>query len=392
MKFFWLVVVVILLFADAALAQQSVSPSVAQRLLRIIERFSEDPQRMLEELDRLASNRGIRDADAGFVRREQAALLIREERTQEALNLLQSTLDGQPDDYVPSLRLMTGQLLLMEGDPERALEQLEIWSSQTVEPNPVELSMLGYAYLQMEQFDSAAITFERVIEVADVISDQWYEVLAYAYVQSGRSDDAITLLDHIIAEQPDQSRWWQQLSNVFLLLEDYSSGAASLVIADILDQLDHAGSRRLAGLFSMLNMPAEGAEVLAAASTSFPQEHGFEDQMLLAELWMLARETDRAIVAFEAALTMADEGEPALKIAQLHLQWERYDEAGAALRLAADLFGEETPDEIWYLLAIVEINRDDLEAASQAIARLDPEGNYAQRGANLDQFIESQRN
>lgn len=385
-----LVCLLIMLFLmPLAIAQDSPSPAVAQRILRIIERSGDDAQQMLDDLDRLANARGIRDSDRGFIRREQAALLIREERNAEATELLTAALENRPPDYMPSLRLFLGQLLLMDNQPEPAIEQLRHWSSNVVNPRPSELSILGYAYLQLEQFSAAIDLFERVIASAEIINDQWYEVLAYAYVQDGQSDTAIELLDRVIAEQPAESRWWRQLSNLFTLMENYGTGAAALAIADTLDNLSYDNGRRLAGLFSMLNMPAEGALALQAASQRYPDERNYEDEMMLAELWTLARETDQAISVYEQARALANDGEPSLRIAQLHLQWERYDLARAALHAAASGYGESTPDEVWYLLAIVEINRDQPGAASDALQRIDPEGAYGDRVANLNQFIEN---
>lgn len=379
----------LLVVAPLTFAQNGPSPGVAQRILRIIERSDNDPQQMLDSLERLAGARGLRNSDRGYVRREQAALLIREERTAEAIALLREAIADQPPQYVPSLRLFLGQLLLMDNNPQEAIGHLQIWSEQVSEPRPSELSMLGYAYLQLEQFDAAVALFERILSSAEIINDQWYEVLAYAYIQNDQSDAAINLLDQVIAEKPGESRWWRQLSNLFAVMEDYQAGAAALAIADTINALDYDNGRRLAGLFSMLNMPAEGALALDRAMQQHPASRNFEDQMMLAELWTLARETDRAIADYERARSMTDSGEPSLRIAQLHLQWERYASAGEALRQASRAYGENTPDEVWYLLGIVEINRDDLVAAGSAIERIDPEGAYADRADNLAQFIDN---
>jgi len=378
------------LVSHGTLAQQGPSPGVAQRLLRIIERNADDTPELLLDLDRLADSRGIRNTDRGYVRREQAALLIREERSHEALTLLQETLADQEDDYVPSLRLLLGQLLLMNNKPQDAITELRVWASQASQPRPSELSMLGYAYLQLEEFDEAISIFERILESAEIINDQWIEVLAYAYSRNQQGEQATALIEQVIAEQPGENRWWRQLSNIFTLLEDYDAGAASLAIADTVDELNYENGRRLAGLFSMLNMPAAAAEILQRSTQRHPEDLTFDDQMMLAELWMLARETDLAIAAFESARELAEDGEPSLRIAQLHLQWERFQQASAALRQSVAVYGEATPDEIWYLQGVVEINLDNLEAASAAIERLDPDGDYAERAANLRRFIDNQ--
>ncbi len=373
------------------LAQDQVSPVIGQRIMRILDRATEDPERALNNFAELARARGLRDSDLGFVIREHAALLIREERSAEARQLLSDALQDREDSFAPPLRLLYAQVLLLDGEASVALPHLELWAANTPEPHPLELSMLAYAYLQEERWGESATVFERVIETSEVDNAQWIELLAYAYSQDGRTDRAISLLEETIATNPAEARWWRQLANIFLLIDDYDNGAASFSIADHVENLSFEDSKRLSGLLSLLNMPAEGAAILANALQDHPQEQNYEDQMLLGELWMLAREHERAITAFQQAVDLAEDGEPAMMIAQLHLQWERYSDARQALEQAQLAYGENTPERVFYLRAIVEINLQDLEAASAAIGRLDNEGEFAERAANLDRFIENLR-
>ncbi|MCG8413051.1 MAG: tetratricopeptide repeat protein [Pseudomonadales bacterium] len=384
-------IVLLMVFGIDLLAQDQVSPVVGQRIMRILERAAEDPDRALRNFTELAQARGLRDSDRGFVIREHAALLIREERSAEARQLLSDSLQGREDSFAPPLRLLYAQVLLLDGEASAALPHLELWAANTTEPHPLELSMLAYAYLQEERWRESAEVFERVIANSDVENAQWLELLAYAYSQDGRTDQAITLIEETIVANPAEARWWRQLANIFLLIDDYDNGAASFGIADHVENLSFEDSKRLSGLLSLLNMPAEAAAILASALEDFPQEQNYEDQMLLGELWMLAREHEQAIAAFQQAVDLSEDGEPAMMIAQLHLQWERYTDARQALEQAQLAYGENTPERVFYLRAIVEINLQDLEAASVAIGRLDHEGEFAERAANLDRFIENLR-
>lgn len=379
-----------LFVAAPIVAQEQMSSWVGQRILRIKEFYGDNPQQALENLQRLEQSSGISAVDRGYVVREEAALLIQAERYGEARDLLWRTLADKPGDYVPFLRMMLAQLYLNEGDTAAALPLMESWLQYTDEPHYSELSLLGYGYLQVEQYARAVSVFERILQSTDVRNDQWYELLAYAYVQTDQTAKAVGLLDTVITEDPADARWWRQLSNVFLLMEEYPDGAASLAVAGLIDELTLPDARRLAGLFSVLGMPADGAEVFDAAIARTEEQVDFEDYMLLGELYVLARENDQAISVFRNALQMSDDGEPAVKIAQLHMQWERYEQARQALLTASERYSEAVPDEVWYLLAVVDINLDDYSSASSAIDRIDPQGSYAERSARLASFILNQ--
>lgn len=377
-------------------AQQGISTRTAQRLFVIMDGAGDDPERALKELQDVLDSRRFSASDKGYVAYERAALLLQQQQPQLARSELESYLTNDEVEFVPRLHLLLAQLMLMDDQPQAAVEQLETWLSQTEQPRPAELTLLGYTYLQLERYAEAADILERTISSAETPQPQWSELLAFAYTRIGRTNDAITLLESIIAEQPDQARWWRQLASIYLLIEDVPKGTAGLVVAGLIEDMDYQDTRRLAGLFTTLNMPADAAVVFSQAMdhrrTADPQWESFEDQMLLGEMWMLARELDSAVAAFQRAATIETSGEPGLKIAQLYLQWERYQEAREALLQSISAFGESTPSQATYLLAVTEINLGNLQQASDVLMRLKDDPEYTERAERLDAFILSTLN
>jgi tetratricopeptide (TPR) repeat protein len=374
--------------ADAA---ERLSPRLSQRLFVIMERAVEDPQTALGDLRELLESRSMSPTEKGFIAYEIAGLLIQLDQVDTAVGELQDILDAGVITFIPRLRRLFAQLLLMDNRPELALEQMEIWAGEVEDPMPTELILMGYTYLQLERFADATVYLERSIAESEAPPPQWTELLAYAYTRTGRTGEAVSLLESLIATQPDQTRWWRQLASLYLLIEDIPKGTAGLVVAAQIEELTFQDSRRLAGLFTTLGMPADAATLFSAAidvqRARDPQAIGFEDHMLLGEMWMLARELELAVQSFATAANLKPDSEPYLKTAQLYLQWERYTEARAALQEAVRIAGESAPAQVLYLLAITEINLGNLESASQAIARLQNDPEYAERAERLDRFV-----
>jgi len=381
----------LLLWLPVAQAQQGISPRVAQRLNVIMDRAADDPDRALQDLQAVLESRRMSPSEKGYIAYERVTLLLQQEQVELAKAELESYLDNDEIEFIPRLRLLLAQLLLMDDEPEDALQHLEIWLSEVEQPRPSELSLLGYTYLQLERFADAADILERAISIAENPQPQWSELLAFAYTRIGRTDDAIALLEAIIVEQPAQARWWRQLASIYLLIEDIPKGTAGLVVAGQIEDMDYEDRRRLAGLFTTLNMPADAAVIFSQAidlrRESEPEWESFEDQMLLGEMWMLARELETAVASFQRAAEIQENGEPGLKIAQLYLQWERYEEARDALLQAISAYGESTPSQVNYLLAITEINLGNLQAASDVLMRLRDDPEYAERAQRLDDFV-----
>ena len=389
-----LIFLILIVMAPMLEAAEGMSPRLAQRLVQIMNQSVDNPDSALEDLADLLNSRSLSDTDRGYVVHERAALLIQQDQSSRARLEIEAVLEGKADDYVPQLRMLLSQLLLFDEEPQLAIAHLEIWLRHTDNPRATELSMLGYTYLQLERYVEAAEVLERAIALSDLPLPQWMELLAFAYVRSGRADEGIALLEQLIVDQPDQARWWAQLANIYLLLEDIPKGTAGIYIAGLVEDLEYQDSKRLASLFIALNMPADAASLLAAAieksSASGQPAADFEDLMLIAEMWVLAREKEKAIQAFEQAAASQADGEPYLKIAQLLLQWENYTAAQTALSRALQLYGDEPPPQVLYLLSIVEINLHDLESAQDLLVRLEGDENYSERARRLQQYIQSQ--
>lgn len=368
------------------LAAARVDPGVAERVLELLEQAEEAPEESLEKLAGLA-RRAKTDADLAFVLTERAALLIQRDELDLARQEMAEALNGRPEEFAPRLRNLYATTLLVAEDYEGALHQLRLWDAHAETPHPGGLFLMGYAFVRLERFAEAVPVLERCVRSDYPVRDQWVELLAYAYTRTGRTADAVRLLEGLIAEHPDRSRWWKQLAGIFMLLDRVPTGTASLAVPVELDGLTFAEKRRLARLFAHLDMPADGAELLAAAMGSEGAAPDYEDQMLLGELWMLAREFDHAVAAFHAAQALADHGEPAMLIGQLHAQREEYGLAREALGMAVAAYGEEAPPQLHYLLAVIEINLGNLQAASASVARLAADEKYRERGENLAVFI-----
>ena len=369
------------------------SQRVSDFLTRIVSRAADEPEQALQDLAELFQANSLRDTDRGYVLLQRSALLLEHDRGIQALAEVSEFLSDKPSEFMPQVRFLLGQLYLVNDQPELALQQLQMWEQHVPQELALgrEFAIMGYAFLQLDRVPEAIGVLEKAIELAETPQNTWIELLAFAYAQVGQSNDAVTLLEGLIRNAPQEARWWRQLSSIFMMLEDVPKGAAGLVVASHIEELVYEDSRRLAGLFSYMNMPFDGATLLTATFERYPEEVTYEDQMLQAEMWILAREFDKALSALRAAGARESSGEPALKMAQLYLQREMFGEAREALVESLRYQHEEQGDQVYYLLAVVEINLGDLDAAADALLRLEGSEEYAERAARLNAFVIAQQ-
>ncbi|MDH3643496.1 MAG: tetratricopeptide repeat protein [Gammaproteobacteria bacterium] len=372
-----------------AAQQQALSPQLAERLNRILKRADEDAAWTLQQLADLARRRRNDPQDLRFILRQRGALLMQEDQLDTAANELTEALDQHGVDYAPELRFLLGQILLLMDDAESALVHLNIWAEHAQPPDPAGLFLMGYSYVRLERFEAAADVLERAIATASTPRAQWIEILAYAYTRLDRTGQALQLLEDLITRHPQEARWWRQLASIYLLIEDVPRGAAGLAVAAEIEALSFADSRNLAQLFAHLNMPADGAYLLNAALQQRDEASSHDELMLLAELWILAREFDAAVDVLGQAAEVGEDGEALLMLGHLYLQRENYPRASISLNAAISAYGEQTPPQAFYLLAVVAINLEDFDAAQRALVRLDDDAKFAPRAARLQRYLQS---
>jgi tetratricopeptide (TPR) repeat protein len=399
-------VIALLLMGELSLAAQEAIPdTIIRQVSRILERVEENPQAAIDDLADLLERRRRSPAVQAYIVRQKAALLIREQQIEQARDDLFGVLDGQEESFALPLRLMLGQALLMLDDYSRGLQQLETWAANEQTPDPTGLFLLGYGYLRMDQLDLAIARLEDAMaNLEEIPRSHWIELLAYAYARADRPADAQRLMEDLIARDPSEERWWRQLAAVLLLLEDVPRGTAALSLAEQIKPESFEQTRRLARFLAHAGLPADAAELLAAALEQVDNQgetpptdarsstDAAADYLLLAEMWVLAREFDAAIASLEVAETMnPDDGKPAMVMGQLYLHWEQYQSASQALDRAAAVYAlaepEETHAQVNYLLAIAHINLKQYDAALVALDRLAGDKAYDKRGAALERFI-----
>ena len=281
---------------------------VVRQMAKAMEQVEEDPLAAVEDLRTLWQRRSWPGEVQAYIVLQMAGLMISEGQAEQAKTDILQVLAGQEADFAPQLRLMLGQTYLILDDHDNGLRVLEAWLGEQAEPNPNGLFLLGYGYIRAEQFDTAIERLEQAMGLLEEVPrNHWYELLGYAYARADRPQDAQRMIEVLISREPAKERWWRQLASLFLIMEQTPRGTASLAIAEHLKPESLPTSRRLARFLAHAGAPLDGAELLAGALQRSDEPLELEDQLLLAQMWVLAREFDAAVVALQAAEDI-DEG------------------------------------------------------------------------------------
>ncbi len=155
-------------------------------------------------------------------------------RVDDAIKAYRKAIELNGQFVTPWLRL--GVLFIRQ---ERYREAIKAYQGAlSLDPkNSVIWNELGAIYLECESYEEAAEIFSYAIQLN--CEDGWaYHNLGLAYTHQGKYSEAVSLylksID-LFLEEKDKAVSWNQLANVYRLLNDYDNAIAAYQIADTLD-------------------------------------------------------------------------------------------------------------------------------------------------------------
>ena len=385
------------LLADIAAAAEQLDPQLAQALQRVLRETEEDSEKALASLGRLLRSYRRRPHQQVYIMEQRAGLLFQSEQFETAREELADLLRDQPPDYAPVLQLNHAKALLLLDRPDDARVVLEQWREHTQVLTGGGLFLLGYAYVRLELFEQAITALEVAMENTSTPFEAWTELLAFAYARAGRSEKAIELLEGLISLNPAKASWWRHLGVVYQNIDDAPKGSAVYSVIEQLGALTMAETRNLAGMMGYLGMPYDGAKLLAARleaphdPSSGAVKARYGHLIMLAKLWMSAREFEKATVVLQRASALAEDGEPWVLIGQLKLHWEQYADAFDAFKQAIRAYREEVPPRVFYLAAIAAMNLDEPEEARLALMQIEDDESYGALAERLMRQLTSRQ-
>ena len=147
--------------------------------------------------------------------------------------------------------------------------------------------------------------------------------------------------------------YWLNLATIHGALGNFEEALIRLQLAYSQGLLTtDAELRRLAQLLMFLDLPYRAARVLEQGFENgiLSQDHkGYE---MLSNSWIAAKEYDRAVEPLERAASLAPAGDLYVRLAQVHLQREKWGEAAAALGQALDKGGLQSVGDAQLLMGI----------------------------------------
>ncbi len=299
---------------------------------------------------------------------------------------------GFSEREVSQAKYQIAQIYMAEENWEEGAAALQEWFRTAAEPNSSAYYLLAAAYYQMEDLDAALEPAKKAVELAANPQPSWIELLLALYLTREDYDAALPLLERLIVMEPQEKNHWLRLSSLYQQQEEYANALAAMQIAYNAGFLQQDSEyQRLSDMLRFNDIPYRAARVLAEAMESDKVATDSNTYEKLANAWIQARDFDEAIPPLTRAAELSNNGNLFVRLGQVQIQQERWQEAADALQEAMQKGGLEDPGQANLLMGIALFNLDRLRDAREYFQRATRSREHADMAGDYIKLIDSKR-
>lgn len=362
---------------------QLVGANVGKKIAKAFELYSADDLdgalAMLLEID------AKKEYDKAYTDRFIANMYAMKGNTDEAIRRLKAAI--APDilnesDHAEAIKLLA-QLQMQEEDYKNAITNFYAWMDFTGKEDGDTWTRIANAHYQLKQLDKMIVPADKAIaQYGDKHNKNPYLLKLTSFYERKMYKESIDVLETAIQIFPEEQAFWRQLGSIYLLVEDYKKGTATLDLAykqGFLEKESHL--KMLASLYSQHNIPYKAAILLEKHIDAGDIKRDDQSLFALGNAWHAAQHIDKAAAVFTELAKLTNEHKHYAKVGKLLSQDEQYKKAIVALEKALEL-GATDKGGLYMDIAISHFYLEEFKQAHAAIqqAMKDPKTRKSARG------------
>jgi predicted Zn-dependent protease len=312
---------------------------------------NEKYERAKSELDALLVRVAQSSHESALARQAYGHLSIAQNDYAAAIEHFQAALTAEtlPEQVILGLRYTLAQLFYMRDRFQEGLQQLQNWFAEVPQPSAESYVLAARFHYALAQWKQAVDALKQAIAKVDRPKEAWYQMLVGIYLEQHQYQKTIPVLQTMLKHFPDNTQYWEQLSNILLQLKRPRKAAATLALAAERDLLDEGALLRLAMLFLQQRMPYDAAELITKKLALGMIRETQESLSLLVDAWILAREPQNALKVLKKLTKIDQSGQSHLRSGRVLIEQEQWQQAASELKTGIRLAGQGVFED-WVLL------------------------------------------
>lgn len=293
------------------------------------------------------------DFDKAYVNRFLGNIMAtKDDMGGKALALLVSSVEKKvlnDLEHAQTLKLVA-DLSLQEKEYQQAVKYYQSWLDFTCKEDPEVYTRMANAYYELKQYDKLIAPADKAIALYEKPNKNPYVLKLSSYYERKMYKETVGVAEDIVNTFPEEGKWWVQLGQFYLMIEDYKKSLSTLEIAYNEGFLDKPNLiKMLSQLYATNNMPYKSAQVLAENIKNGKIEKTADNIAAVANSYHQAMEYETAAKYYQEAAEMSSDPEYYRKQGVLLLVAENYKGAITALSKALER-GVEDPAKVHFSL------------------------------------------
>jgi flavodoxin len=249
-----------------------------------------------------------------------------------------------PNDTYYQLKYMYAQLLAGDEQYAPALQALQQWRAEGKRETAESYGLEGSIDYRLEKYPEAIAAITKAKSMPDAKPQpQWDQILMASYSETGQGDKAAQMASDELAKNPNDATALNNATSSLIQAQKYPEAIALMEKAHtagaIKDEKQYVNFAKIYLIDGQNNDSRQkGNAQKAAAILKEGMDKGVvqktgDNYNLLADSYITADDMNNAITTLNEAVKVATNGEPALKLARVNLQENKY---AAAEKAATD--------------------------------------------------------
>ncbi|MDG6096463.1 hypothetical protein EXU34_03275 [Alteromonas sp. ZYF713] len=345
-----------------------VGERVGKKVQKAFEAYNED---LIDDAITILSEiEAKEDFDKAYVNRFLGNIMATKDGMgPKALELLVSSVETKVlNDLEHSQTLkLVADLSLQEKEYEQAVKYYQAYLDFTCKEDPEVYTRMANAFYELKQYDKLIAPADKAIALYEEPNKNPYVLKLSSYYERKMYKETVGVAEDIVNTFPEEGKWWVQLGQFYLMIEDYKKSLATLEIAYDQGFLEKPNLiKMLSQLYATNNMPYRSAKVLAENIANGKIEKTADNLASVANSYHQAMEYETAAQYYQEAAEMSSDPEFYRKQGVLLLVAEDYKGAIAALSKALER-GVEDPGKVHFSLMEANFYAGDFRQAYEHI-------------------------
>lgn len=357
-----------------------VSQTVGKRAQKAYELYSKDDiDGAIAELKDVEPSKTF---DKAYVNRFLGNLYASQEgKTKTAISYLAKAVE--PDvlntkEQADTMRLL-GDMYLSDEQFQKALDTYKKWEAFAgVDDANIKVRMAQANY-ELKNYEAMIPLVNKAIEISDKPNKNAYILKLSSYYERKDYKNSIKVLEDLVRNFPQESRWWAQLGMFYMMDDQYDKALETLDAAYRNNMLEKEQQYlALIQLYSNQGIPWRAATVLEKHVKDGSIKRDKRTIRMLANSFMAAKEMPQAAKYFGELADLTGEAKYYRQQGNVMLQAQNYKGAVKALDKALKA-GVKHPGSVHMMMAEAYLDQDDLRSAYRHVkaATKDPKSSKA---------------